>query len=309
MQDPYFLSLYQAMSPTPMHAGYVYQPQWPVASQPQLPHVATYGPPPPRLDSTSTIRRVHQRSLGRHPHHSHRALPWPSARSPVHRPRSSYPTLTVSPIHLSRKPKDWRGSYKSPSKGGLGKYFQRIGLTIPKSASPRVALRVHPALAYQPERVPVLSHDLRVHPISGYDLELRTEDPPLTPAQLYLRASSPRSARISLWHRSLPWSLTVRASAPGGVTVEDLLVGVYDALQTPIRHHEYYTVALTAEDRERVDMAFQRRCRGAPAEIRKGVRRVDFLGEEVCFVGVQRAGNGTWEMRTATPERQRMVLE
>ena len=167
---------------------------------------------------------------------------------------------------------------------------------------------MHPILAYQTDEEPSFSYDLRVHPISGYDLELRMVDPPLTPAHLYQRASLPRAVRINLWHRSLPWSLTVRASAPGGVTIEDLLVGVYDALQTPIRHHEYYTVALTEEDRERVDMAFQKRCRGDPIEIRKGVRRVDFLGEEVCFVGIQRAGDGTWEMRTVGPERQRMVL-
>ena len=167
---------------------------------------------------------------------------------------------------------------------------------------------MHPILAYQADQEPSFSYDLRVHPISGYDLELRMVDPPLTPAHLYQRASLPRAVRINLWHRSLPWSLTVRASAPGGVTIEDLLVGVYDALQTPIRHHEYYTVALTEEDRERVDMAFQKRCRGDPIEIRKGVRRVDFLGEEVCFVGIQRAGDGTWEMRTVGPERQRMVL-
>ena len=136
MQNPYFMSPYQPIPLTPVYTSYTYQPQWPITmSQPQLPQVA-YMSPPPRLESTRTIRKVHHRSVGRHAHHSHRPIPWPSARPPAHRPRMSYPTLTLSPIHLARKPKDWRGSYRSPSKGGLGKYFQRFGLTIPSTHIP-----------------------------------------------------------------------------------------------------------------------------------------------------------------------------
>lgn len=100
----------------------------------------------------------------------------------------------------------------------------------------------------------------------------------------------------------------MHASTPQGITIEDLLVGLYEDLQTPIRHHEYYTVALSTEDRQMVDMAFQRRCRGEPKEIRKGVRRVDFLGDQVCFVGVRRARGGSWEIKTIAPQQQRMLL-
>lgn len=126
MQNPRFMTRYQIMSPPPAHEGYIYRPEWTVP--PQQPSNGIYGSQFPRFDArSSTIRRVHQRSLARQP------LPWPTTR-PVHRPRASYPVLTIKPIHLTRKPRDWRGSYKSPSKGGLGRYFRRIGLAIPSDS-------------------------------------------------------------------------------------------------------------------------------------------------------------------------------
>jgi hypothetical protein len=57
-----------------------------------------------------------------------------------------------------------------------------------------------------------------------------------------------------------------------------------------------------------LNMAFQKRCRGNKGEIRRGVRRIDFLGQECCFAGISRARNGTWELKTIPYVAPRMML-
>jgi hypothetical protein len=67
---------------------------------------------------------------------------------------------------------------------------------------------------------------------------------------------------------------------------------------TPITTRDYYNVDMTAEDRERVEAAYKRRCNGDVGLLKRGILRVDFLGEYVGFTGLVRSWNGMWEMRT-----------
>ena len=84
--------------------------------------------------------------------------------------------------------------------------------------------------------------------------------------------------------------------------------GLYEELGRPIGYDDYYTAALTAVDREMLNMAFQRRCRGDKALVRGGVRRVDFMGEGCCFAGIARSRDGTWELKTVQRIPPRMML-
>lgn len=87
-----------------------------------------------------------------------------------------------------------------------------------------------------------------------------------------------------------------------------MLFGIYTQLRRPISQDEYYTDALTARDREMLGLAFEERCGGDLREIAGGVRRVDFLGQEVGFVGLIRSRKGVWELKSVATERRRMVV-
>ncbi|KAF9471162.1 hypothetical protein BDN70DRAFT_763377, partial [Pholiota conissans] len=103
-----------------------------------------------------------------------------------------------------------------------------------------------------------------------------------------------------IWHAKLPWYIRIACpeSNQSGLTVQDVFNGLYEELGRPIGYDEYYTAALTAVDREMLNMAFQRRCRGDKALVRGGVCRVDFMGEGCCFAGIARSRDGTWELKT-----------
>ncbi|KAF8972634.1 hypothetical protein BDZ97DRAFT_847973 [Flammula alnicola] len=313
MHDTRFLS--HLIFPPVINANPTYAPQWSAA--PYSVYVNDMYPSRPQYAgrpgawASSTRRRSHQQSLGRHSGNYHsRSLPWPvyhTYRKSLY-PRTSEQSSALSPIHLTRKPRDWRGSYKSPSKGGLGKYLSRIGSIIPRSPSFHSRFRLNPIISHHPNRSISLIYDLRVNPTTGYDLRFQSSKRSPNAVDLYQLATSPPTSRLLIWHNKLPWYIKVEASNPNGVTVQDVLLGIYEGLRRPIGHHEYYTVELTPEDREMLGLVFQKRCRGDPDEISGGVRRVDFLRGEVRFIGLTRRRNGTWEMRTTVPEHQRMTI-
>ncbi|KAF8988366.1 hypothetical protein BDQ17DRAFT_1257722, partial [Cyathus striatus] len=95
----------------------------------------------------------------------------------------------------------------------------------------------------------------------------------------------------------LPWSIPIRASTPSGITISDLLLCLYEELQEPIRHGEYYTDALGGKEREALGRAAAVRCAGDSGLLGRGVLRVDFLGEECIFAGIV-GGRKGWELTT-----------
>ncbi|KAJ2915516.1 hypothetical protein MD484_g4909, partial [Candolleomyces efflorescens] len=108
----------------------------------------------------------------------------------------------------------------------------------------------------------------------------------------------PTHEYLYIWNHRFPWIITVRSTHSNGILVSDVLGTIYTDLMTPITSRDYYNVDMTAEDRERVEAAYKRRCNGDVGLLKRGILRVDFLGEYVGFTGLVRSWNGMWEMRT-----------
>lgn len=122
-------------------------------------------------------------------------------------------------------------------------------------------------------------------------------------------ATSPPVQSLVIWHPKLPWRIKVQASNAGiGITLGDVFNGIHEQLRLPIGHHEYYTVELTSEDRDMLTSVFEERCAGDSREVVGGLRRVDFLGKDVYFVGLLKSKDGKWEMKTSENGRRRIVL-
>ena len=121
--------------------------------------------------------------------------------------------------------------------------------------------------------------------------------------------TSPPIHRLTLWHRKLPWQINIEARQPNGITIYDFLRHIHQQLHQPIAQEEYYTDDLTPSDREMLIMAFQARCAMFPDQLRAGVRRIDFLGQEVCFIGLKPRRGERWEFKTRLPPpKQRMII-
>ena len=97
---------------------------------------------------------------------------------------------------------------------------------------------------------------------------------------------------MTVWHRELPWQINIEASQPNGITIYDFFYQIHQQLQLSIAQEEYYTDELAPGDREALTMAFQIRCAMFPDQLLAGIRRIDFLGQEVCFIGLNRSRGG-----------------
>ena len=121
--------------------------------------------------------------------------------------------------------------------------------------------------------------------------------------------TSPPIHHMTLWHRKLPWKFDIEASQPNGITIYDLFRHLYQPLHQPIAQEEFYTDELAPGDREELIMAFQTRCAMFPDQLLAGVRRIDFLGQEVYFIGLKRRQGGNWEIKTELPPpKERMTI-
>ncbi|KAF4622030.1 hypothetical protein D9613_009259 [Agrocybe pediades] len=219
---------------------------------------------------------------------------------------TTYYVASSVPIHLTQKPRNWRKDYKSPSSKarveGLKRYLDKISLLFKHRTFGHYT--PNPLIAYRAFRSSSVIYDLRspfpnAVPPEHWNLQM--------PAQL---ATSPPAQRLVIWHRRLPWRITIEASGPTvGVTLEDVFTGIYNQLRQQIGHHEYYTVELTSEDRDMLTAVFEARCAGNPQDVVGGVRRVDFLGRGVYFVGLAKCRDGRWELKTSENGRRRIVLD
>ncbi|KAF8899938.1 hypothetical protein CPB84DRAFT_1779759 [Gymnopilus junonius] len=228
---------------------------------------------------------------------------------PANRPYP-YPDHVFSPdtIELARKPRNWRKSYISPSKRGFGKYLGNISSLLFLNP-PFRSLTTHPLLSYRSRQPTALFCDLRTRPGPEAELQIRALGRSANTLDFFQLATSPPTQRLLIWHRKLPWKIKIESNSMIGITIQDVLAGIYEQLRYSIAHDDFYTVGLISEDREMISEVFHARCDGDPSEILGGVRRIDFLGKEFCFVGLSRSRNGTWEMKTAMPERKRMTLD
>ncbi|KAF8155430.1 hypothetical protein B0H34DRAFT_713237 [Crassisporium funariophilum] len=264
---------------------------------------------PPSPPTSARQRRFQRGSLQHHTSNLHNH--WSPISHSYHLPQRHPPGFLDSaaffPFRLIRRPRSCRATrYRPPSKQGLGKYLENIRSSF-LSGPPCLRqpfLRMSPLLLHTDRRRGALSHDLLLSPeLDGISF-LCLNGPPNR--NIYQLATSPPVQRLDLWHRELPGLVRIEAAAPTGITVRDILFGIYEEMMRSIGEHEYYTEELTYSQREMLGAVFRRRCGGDPEEIANGIRRIDFLGQNVCLTGLKRSRKGLWEMKT---ERQRMTLD
>jgi hypothetical protein len=230
---------------------------------------------------------------------------------PVDFRKISHNQTPLHTINVPRKPRAWRKGYRSPSRTGFGNYLAilwRILFRRSSSIVPR--LRINPRISYNTRQRTSVAYDLRFDPTSGgSNLQFLSLNQELTAINLFQWATSPPTNRLMLWHPKLPWYLKVRQTNATGITVQDVLFGIFEQLRRPITQHEYYTDEVTHRDRELYSLAFEDRCAGDIDEILKGIRRIDFLGREVFFVGLKPSKDGMLEIKTTAHLRPWMTLD
>ncbi|KAJ7480655.1 hypothetical protein FB451DRAFT_152172 [Mycena latifolia] len=205
--------------------------------------------------------------------------------------------------HLSQRPDDWRDGY-SP-RTGLGadlsfSSFFRVGKKADTGGTGEFAdtkkrdlCRV---LTFNPS-APRIAYDMRKAP---EETSFFGAFRPQHAREMAQPAVTPAATRMRLVHPRLPWYVDVRRQQ--GITLYDVLRALYDELNLQIAGRDFWNEELGKRDRDGLTRAFKERCQmdgkeHAREEMLKGVKRVDFLGAEVVFVGLARR-NGMWEIKT-----------
>ncbi|KAI0285677.1 hypothetical protein BC826DRAFT_1051045 [Russula brevipes] len=142
-------------------------------------------------------------------------------------------------------------------------------VSVPVPPPSRVSdVSIHWALA-----TPSLSYDVRLLP-SQYN-------PSLSPAILGAVASIPPLPYLTLRIDDLPWRFSVFPDAAlsrdrKGVTIQDVLLGIYHQLRVAVKSDEYE--AMSKYKKEKIFQAFERRVGTDPVQRGAGLRRIDCLG-------------------------------
>ncbi|KZV87472.1 hypothetical protein EXIGLDRAFT_697527 [Exidia glandulosa HHB12029] len=116
---------------------------------------------------------------------------------------------------------------------------------------------------------------------------------------------------LTYTHRSLPTSSTSPLASlilplPGqairisvnGTTLGEMLDALYEALRLPASGREWECAG--EQGQKRAARAYRARCGTDAGELKRGVRRVDLLGEGAAFAGLNRAQNGEWVLRVVS---------
>jgi len=219
----------------------------------------------------------------------------------------------LSSIQLARgRPHDWRSGYKPPSKSYFRRRFESLVVHSKidtRSCVLTPPLRLNFLLEATQDDFPNIFCDLRNAPIKSaiFLPYLNRLTNTIDFCQLI---TSPPIHHMTLWHRKLPWQFNIEASQPNGITIYDFFRHLHQQLHQPIVQEEYYTDELAPGDREELIMAFQTRRAMFPDQLPVGVRRIDFLGQEVCFIGLKHRRGGKWEIKTELPPpKERMTID
>ncbi|EAU89092.1 hypothetical protein CC1G_08500 [Coprinopsis cinerea okayama7 len=216
------------------------------------------------------------------------------------------------------RPSHWREDYVPPSSPWIKKRFLQLRSIVKASDEilPTTLLArsqpitLNPLLQYH---CPLLStsllspshtsyayfFDLRQDALSDSSIHLPASNGPVNALHHLQLATTPPTHHLTLMHPLLPWTLTVRSSHPNGVLVSDVLRCMYDELMKPISREDWWNAEMEAEDREAVEDAYRRRCKTDVKLLMEGVKRVDWLGDSVGFIGLAPVKvNGMWEIKT-----------
>jgi hypothetical protein len=167
-------------------------------------------------------------------------------------------------------------------------------LRLPDAPSVCDLLAVHqyPHAAYaQPTRQ--VDWDIRFPPNFATVLSNFTTRTRLAPHEGQAPAVLPHTDKIKLISRAFPWEFDIAASVSVrdggvGVTVEDVLAGLYEGLHKHLTSPEFWIVE--DESRDRVAQAYKYNIstRELKRSDKDGVRRIDWLSDLVAFRGLTR---------------------
>jgi len=319
----------------PFHSAY-YLPfnEYPYYGYPQYPppySQRSFPPPilpkqhfPPHV-SHPLVSSTHPSSLRRRPSR-HSSIRLQRQMSNIHiRATSLRRTSTKQPpafpvsgafssIQLARgRPYEWRSGYKPPSKSYFRRHFESFvapyTFTTARSCMLTPPIRLHYLLVATHADLPNIFYDLR-QPRIKHAVFLPYLNRLPNAIDFSQLITSPPIHRMTLWHRKLPWQINIEARQPNGITIHDFFRQIHQQLHQPIAQEEYFTDELTPSDREMLIMAFQARCALFPEQLAAGVRRIDFLGQEVCFIGLKRPRGERWEFKTRLPPpKERMIID
>ncbi|KAG6809974.1 hypothetical protein H0H92_013845 [Tricholoma furcatifolium] len=225
--------------------------------------------------------------------------PQPSRQPPVlpgkggvtwgrHSLRHSGADLTFDPLNLAPRPAQWRPDYKAPHSSPKSKR------SIFRRRWPGGTL--HPLIHYRSSSRHPLAYDLRTNPtttaIQYLNIPRYGND-----IDWYQVASNPPVYELSLYHRKLPWTITVRATQSNGITIGDIFEQIYQNLCIRATREDFYNATLSSSDREEMTTAFHYR---QGFEKHEGLQRIDFLGFDVVFLGLASGKNGFLEIMTSS---------
>ena len=166
--------------------------------------------------------------------------------------------------------------------------------------------RIHPVLS-DTHQTP-LTYDLSLPPSTSAVTDLKFSKVEL---DVYKQpATAPGLPYLEITHPQLQWKLAVRPTVSGGtvVTVADVLTAIHTGLRTSITAAEFQVAGGDHTDprrQQRISAAYRARCDcfkgdAKQKELRKGVKRIDFLEGVRMFAGLVSTKDGAhvWRLRT-----------
>ncbi|KAH0585453.1 hypothetical protein H2248_008692 [Termitomyces sp. 'cryptogamus'] len=216
--------------------------------------------------------------------------------------RSYGADLTFDSLNLAPRPAYWRPDYVPPHSAHSAyaklRRFTLRGRSTGQNFTPLTGSHtnytLHSLIHYGSSSTHPLAYDIRQDPqtidIQYLNLPRHSND-----LDSYQVATTPPMHELHLYHRKLPWTITIRATQTNGITIGDIFDQIYENLSTRVTRQEFYNVTLSPSDREEMTTAFYYR---QGLETGNGMLRVDFLGFDVVFLGLAKGKNGLLEIKT-----------
>ncbi len=139
--------------------------------------------------------------------------------------------------------------------------------------------------------------NLRIPPQPGY-VEFMKLNRAYNNIDMVQLATSPPADQMRLYHPRLPWYIDVFKTAPNGITIQDVLMAIYNQLVSQIHQRHYYNEELDDAHRGVLSAAFSDRCGNRRSESERGILQVDFLADKFVLFGLVKGKNGMWELKT-----------